>query len=114
LRALAQASPRVKTMSIGRTEEGREILVAFVSSDENIRDLESNRQRLRRLADPRGLTPDEARQLIARTTKPHYHRLQGANSFTTTWKAEHPSVERVTVTTMPSSARKRQPLMTYC
>jgi Zinc carboxypeptidase len=79
LRALERASPRVKTMTIGRTEEGREILVAFVSSDENIRDLEPNRQRLRRLADPRGLTPDEARHLIART-KPHYHITAGLHS----------------------------------
>jgi hypothetical protein len=78
-RALEQASLRVKTMTIGRTEEGREILVAFVSSEGNIRDLESNRQRLRRLADPRGLSPVEARELIART-KPHYHITAGLHS----------------------------------
>ena len=43
-RALEKALPgRVKTLVIGKTEEGREILVAFVSSETNIAGLEDNR-----------------------------------------------------------------------
>src|SRR5262249_38201977 len=78
-RALEEATRRLKTVTIGKTEEGREILAAFVSSEENIRNLETNRQNVRRLADPRGLTPAAARDLIART-KPHYHITAGLHS----------------------------------
>src|SRR5688500_10494106 len=42
-RALEKALPgRVKTFVIGKTEEGREMLVAFISSEANIKNLESN------------------------------------------------------------------------
>jgi hypothetical protein len=79
-RALERALPgRVKTFSVGKTEEGREILVAFVSSEANIRNLEFNRGSMRRLADPRGLTPAQAAQIIA-STKPHYHLTGGLHS----------------------------------
>jgi hypothetical protein len=78
-RALERATSRVKTMTIGKTEEGRDILVAFVSSEDNIRNLESNRRNLTRLADPRGLSADEARTLIAKT-RPHYHITAGLHS----------------------------------
>lgn len=54
-RALEKAVPRrVKTMVIGRSEEGRDILVAYVTSEANLEKLEVNRQSLKRLADPRG------------------------------------------------------------
>src|SRR5947209_428662 len=36
-RALEAASPRVKVLTIGRTEEGREIIMALISSAENVR-----------------------------------------------------------------------------
>ena len=65
-RALEKALPgRVKTMVVGKTEEGREILVVFVSSEANIADLEHNRQNMKRLADPRGLSPAEAAKIVA-------------------------------------------------
>jgi hypothetical protein len=79
-RELEKALPgRVKTFTIGHTEEGRDIVVAFVSSEENIRNLEGNRRSLKRLADPRGLTEAEARQLVS-ATRPHYHITGGLHS----------------------------------
>ena len=55
-RALEKALPgRVKTIVAGKTEEGRDILVVFISSEANLKNLEANRQNLKRLADPRGL-----------------------------------------------------------
>ncbi len=79
-RALEKALPqRFKTEVIGKTEEGRDIMVAYVSSEANIKSLETNRQNLKRLADPRGLTDAQARQLIA-ATKPHYHITAGLHS----------------------------------
>jgi len=78
-RALAAATPRVKVETIGRSDEGRELVVVWVSSEENIRDLEANRANLAKLADPRGLSAAQVDQLI-RTTKPHYHLMGGLHS----------------------------------
>ncbi len=52
-RALAAASPRVVVETIGKTEEGRDIILATVASDEAIRNLSSYRDATARLADPR-------------------------------------------------------------
>jgi hypothetical protein len=79
-RTLEKALPgRVKTFKIGTTEEGREIVVAFVSSEANIKNLEVNRKNLKRLADPRGLSEAEAKTIVA-STKPHYHITAGLHS----------------------------------
>ena len=78
-RALAAATPRVKIETIGKSDEGRELVVVWVSSDENIRNLQKNRDNLAKIADPRGLAEPEIRQLIA-TTKPHYHFMGGLHS----------------------------------
>ena len=53
MRLLEKASPRVKVFSIGTTEEGREMIAVAVSSAENLANLEENRARLLKLADPR-------------------------------------------------------------
>src|SRR5882762_10067536 len=52
-RALAAATPRVKVISIGASNEGRDLVVVFVGSDESIKNLESYRKYLAQLADPR-------------------------------------------------------------
>ena len=78
-RELEKASPRVKTMVAGKTEEGRDVMVVFVSSEANIRNLEVNRQNMKKLADPRPLTEAQARQIVA-GTKPHYHISAGLHS----------------------------------
>ena len=82
-RALEKALPgRVRTLTIGRTEEGRDILVAFVSSEANIKNLEANRRNLKRLSDPRGLSEAEAMALVS-STRPHYHITAGLHSAET-------------------------------
>ncbi len=82
-RALEKALPgRFKTEVVGQTEEGRDIMVVYVSSEANIKNLEANRQNMRKLADPRGLTDAQAQQLIA-ATKPHYHISAGLHSTET-------------------------------
>jgi hypothetical protein len=77
--ALAAASPRVQILPIGTTDEGRELVVVFVGSEESIRDLDGHRRNLARLADPRGLSHEEARAVMART-KPLYHVIGGLHS----------------------------------
>ena len=79
-RALEKAMPgRVKTSVVGKTEEGREIMIVYVTSDANLKNLDQNRANMRRIADPRGLSPDEAKKLVA-STKPHYHLSAGLHS----------------------------------
>jgi hypothetical protein len=79
-RELEKALPgRVKTTVAGKTEEGRDIMVVFVSSEANIKNLETNRQNLRRLADPRNLPDAQAKQIVA-ATRPHYHISAGLHS----------------------------------
>ena len=78
-RALAEKSPRVKIIETGATEEGRPTVMVIISSEANIANLQENRKNLLRLSDPRGLSEDDARALIAKT-KPMYVMLGGLHS----------------------------------
>jgi hypothetical protein len=78
-RALAAKSPRVKIVPIGKTDEGRELVVVFVGSEESIRNLDEYRGYLAQLADPRRITEPQAREIIARA-KPIYHLMAGLHS----------------------------------
>src|SRR6187399_3435916 len=66
-KALAAATPRVKVETIGKSDEDRELVVVWVSSDTNIKNLQANRDNLAKLADPRGLPDLQIKQLIATT-----------------------------------------------
>jgi hypothetical protein len=65
-RTLEKATPRVKVFSIGKTEEGREIIMAAVSDEANIRRIDEFKQMAAKLADPRTTTPQQAEQIIHR------------------------------------------------
>jgi hypothetical protein len=78
-RALAAATPRVKVMTIGKTDEDRELVVVFVGSDESIRNLDQYRQWLGQLADPRRIDDRQAKDIIAKA-KPLYHLMGGLHS----------------------------------
>jgi Zinc carboxypeptidase len=60
---LDAASERVIVTSAGKSTEGRDLLVAVISSEANLAQLERYRDISRRLALVRGLTDDEARSL---------------------------------------------------
>jgi hypothetical protein len=78
-RALAAKSPRVKVTPIGKTDEGREYVIVAVSSEEAIRNFDQTRRALGQLADPRRISENEAREIIARA-KPIYHLMGGLHS----------------------------------
>jgi hypothetical protein len=78
-RKLDEASDRVQVETIGRTEEGRELLLVVVSDAENLSQLDHWKEITARLADPRGTTREEARQL-ADEGKVFYHLLGGLHS----------------------------------
>ncbi len=71
-RALAAASPRVRVFTIGRSEEGREIVMLAVADEAGIRDLDRLKEATAALADPRRTDPAAADKLIA-TARPIYY-----------------------------------------
>lgn len=78
-RALAKATPRVKIETIGKSDEGRELVVVWISSEANMAKLDQNRKNLARIADPRGMSEAQVKQIISET-KPHYHLMGGLHS----------------------------------
>ncbi len=74
MRLLEKSSPRVKVFSIGRTEEGREMIAVAVASEELIAKLDENKAKLAKLADPRtiGMNDAEAARLIGEVAPVYY------------------------------------------
>ena len=74
MRMLEKASPRVKVFSIGKTEEGREMIAVAVASERLLQHLDENRARLAKLADPRTIQMDDAvaDKLVADSTPVYY------------------------------------------
>jgi hypothetical protein len=78
-RALAAASPRVRVVTIGRSEEGREILMLAIADEEGIRNLANYQSANAALADPRKTAPPAAEQLID-ASRPFYYLNAGLHS----------------------------------
>lgn len=64
LRELEKASPRVRTHVIGKSEEGREMLLVVISDEASLEKIDRYREITARLADPRRLEEKDARKLI--------------------------------------------------
>ena len=77
--ALDKASDRVKTWSIGKSEEGRDMIVLAVADENTIRTLDRYKQMLAALTDPRKTNDTQARHLI-NTGKPIYWITSGMHS----------------------------------
>ena len=78
--ALAKAAPtRAKYWKVGTTEEGRDIVLLAVGSEDSIKNLDKYRDMLGELTDPRKTTEARAQQLL-HTTKPIYYVISGMHS----------------------------------
>src|SRR3546814_716475 len=73
-RELEKASPRVRVLHIGDSEEGREMIAVAIADEALIAGLDANAARLRQLADPRRIDMDDAQAqvLIAQSTPVYY------------------------------------------
>jgi len=71
-RALAQSSPRVRLFTIGRSEEGRDIVLLAIADEQGIAELDRLKAATAALADPRQTEPAEAERLIA-SARPIYY-----------------------------------------
>jgi hypothetical protein len=60
-RLLEASSPRVKVFSIGRSEEGREMIAAAIADPNLLASAKANAARLAQLADPRSIGLDDAK-----------------------------------------------------
>jgi hypothetical protein len=81
-RALANASDRVQVEVIGKTEEGRDILLVIVGDETSLQKLDEARQAMTSLADPRQCN-EEAMEAIVSETKPFYMLNGGLHSTET-------------------------------
>ena len=73
-RLLEQHTPRVKVFSIGKSEEGREMIAAAVGDSSLLKQLDANEARLAQLADPRtSHITDEQAAAIAKQSFPVYY-----------------------------------------
>jgi hypothetical protein len=72
----------VKILPAGSTDEGRECLVTVVADEDTIRNLDTYKGYLARLADPRGLSDVEAHRIIG-LAKPVYMFTGGLHSAET-------------------------------
>jgi hypothetical protein len=81
-RKLAETSPRVRVETIGRSEEGRDILLVVVSDEAGIRDLAKHKEATAALADPRKTSPEAAEAVIA-SARPIYYFNAGLHSTET-------------------------------
>ena len=73
-RLLARSTPRVKVFTIGRTEEGREMIAAAVADESLLAKANDNTARLAKLADPRtiALNDDAAAKLVDQSFPVYY------------------------------------------
>jgi len=79
LEAIDQASDRARMWTIGKTEEGRDMVVLVVADEQTIRELDTHKANIAALTDPRRTTDAEARRLIP-ATKPIYWITSGMHS----------------------------------
>jgi hypothetical protein len=78
-RALDAASDRVQVFTLGRSEEGREILMLAVADEKGIAGLDALKAATAALADPRTLGEAKAEEMIA-TARPFYFLNAGLHS----------------------------------
>ena len=81
--ALAKAAPtRAKYWSMGKSEEGRDMVVLVIANEETIRDLDRHKANIAALTDPRKTSDAQAKALIPQT-KPIYWLTSGMHSTET-------------------------------
>ncbi len=77
--ALDKASDRASLWTIGKSEEGRDIVLLAIADEATLKQLAKHKDMLARLTDPRKTTEAEAQQLL-KTAKPIYWLISGIHS----------------------------------
>jgi hypothetical protein len=72
MNALAEASPNVQVFPIGKTSEGREMIIVAVSNKETMSNLKKYKDFMAKLADPRIVKTEKEAEAIIAQAKPIY------------------------------------------
>ncbi len=79
LETVDKASPRVTLWTIGKSDEGRDMVALAIADEATIKSLEKYKQITAQLTDPRKISDAQAKQLIA-TGKPIYYATGSIHS----------------------------------
>ena len=110
-RALAAASPRVRVFTIGRSEEGRDIVLLAIADEKGISDLQRLKAATAALADPRKTDLPAAQRLIEEA-RPIYYFNAGLHSDETgSTEAMLELAYRLVVSEQPMIRRIRENLV---
>jgi hypothetical protein len=110
-RALASASPRVHVFTVGRSEEGRDIIMLAIADENGIRDLDRLKGATAALADPR-MTDGAAAEKLIQNSRPIYYFNAALHSDETgSTEAMLELAYRLAVSEQPMIQRIRQSLV---
>jgi hypothetical protein len=107
-RALAGASPRVRVYTIGRSEEGRDIIMLAIADEVGIRDLDRLKAATAALADPRRTDEESADKLIAAARPIYYFNAALHSDETGSTEAMLELAYRLAVSEQPMIQRIRE------
>lgn len=110
-RALAAASPRVRMFTIGRSEEGRDIVMLAIADEAGVRDLDRLKSVTNALADPRRTDPAAAEQLVEGGRPIYYFNAALHSDETGSTEAMLELAYRLAASDQPVVQRIRQQLV---
>jgi hypothetical protein len=110
-RALASASPRVRVFTIGRSEEGREIILLAIADEQGIQQLDELKNATAALADPRKTDPAAVDQIIARARPIYYFNAALHSDETGSTESVLELAYRLAVSEQPMIRRIREHLV---
>jgi hypothetical protein len=110
-RALAAASPRVRVFTIGKSEEGRDIVMLAIADEAGIRDIEHLKFATAALADPRHLQQAAAEKLIAASRPIYYFNAALHSDETGSTEAMLELAYRLAVSEQPMIRKIREQLV---
>ena len=110
-RALAAASPRVRVFTIGRSEEGRDIIMLAIADEAGIRDLDRLKAATTALADPRRTDQAVADKLISASRPIYYFNAALHSDETGSTEAMLELAYRLAVSEQPMIQRIREKLV---
>ena len=109
--ALAAASPRVRVFTIGKSEEGRDVVMLAIADEAGIRDIERLKSATGALADPRRTDHAAAEKLIAACRPIYYFNAALHSDETGSTEAMLEMAYRLTVSEQPMIRRIREQLV---
>ena len=110
-RALAATSPRVQVFTVGKSEEGRDIILLAVCDEAGIRDLDRLKAAAAALADPRHTNEAAAEKLIASSRPIYYFNAALHSDETGSTEAMLELTYRLAVSEQPMIRKIREQLV---